>query len=921
MSVSEFKLENELIKQLEGFGYEKAQIKNENDLIKNLKKQLEIHNKTIFSDREFSRILTHLNSGTIFERAKKLRDKFLLERDDGSHFYVEFFNTVEWCKNQYQVANQITMKGKYKNRYDVTLLVNGLPLVQIELKRAGVEIKEAFNQVQRYHRHSFAGTLFDYIQIFVISNKANTKYFANNPKQSFEQTFYWTDEDNNRITNLFEFAESFLRPCFISKIIANYVVLAEAKQILMVLRPYQYYAVERIINRVKNTNKNGYIWHTTGSGKTLTSFKASQIISQMPEIKKVLFVVDRKDLDIQTVKEFNSFSEGSVDSTENTRKLVKQLKDDTRKLIVTTIQKLDRAIKNKENYKHLENEKILIIFDECHRSQFGKTHANIRKAFKKAQLIGFTGTPIFAENNVGGVTTKDVFDECLHKYVITDAISDGNVLGFSVEYIGRYRKKDSDVIEADIEPKEVSKEVLESDERIEKIVDYILSIHKQKTKNKTFNAILATSSTNMAMKYYNTFKKKNHDLKIATIFTFKANEEISDMLDIDPLGEGEVKESKHIREQLEEAIKDYNEMFNTNFSTENFYDYYRDVQKRVKDLEIDILIVVSMFLTGFDSPPLNTLYVDKNLRYHGLIQAYSRTNRLLDARKPHGNIVCFRDLKEETDKALELFGNKEAKEIVFKKPYNVQKEEFIKALKELKKMVQTPADVDKIKSEKEKLKFVKKFRKLMRIKSSLETFVEFNWKDIQIDEEEYFEYLSKYVDIYVEIKNKEDKEETPLEEIDFSLELIREDLINYDYIVNLLKKLKKQQKKDQKEYEKQKTEFLKKFDRDLRLKMKKELVERFVEEKLPEAKDVEKEFEEFWNKEKEIYLMQLSKEYNLDLEKLKKLIDDYFYTGRFPVSDEIKKTLNYTPKLLEWVKIKKILKDKIRKFIQLFEEW
>ncbi|WP_457644719.1 type I restriction endonuclease subunit R [Persephonella sp.] len=921
MPVSEFKLENELIKQLESFGYEKAQIKNENDLIKNLKKQLEIHNKTIFSDREFSRILTHLNSGTIFERAKKLRDKFLLERDDGSHFYVEFFNTVEWCKNQYQVANQITMKGKYKNRYDVTLLVNGLPLVQIELKRAGVEIKEAFNQVQRYHRHSFAGTLFDYIQIFVISNKANTKYFANNPKQSFEQTFYWTDEDNNRITNLFEFAESFLRPCFISKIIANYVVLAEAKQILMVLRPYQYYAVERIINRVKNTDKNGYIWHTTGSGKTLTSFKASQIISQMPEIKKVLFVVDRKDLDIQTVKEFNSFSEGSVDSTENTKKLVQQLKDDTRKLIVTTIQKLDRAIKNKENYKHLENEKILIIFDECHRSQFGKTHANIRKAFKKAQLIGFTGTPIFAENNVGGVTTKDVFDECLHKYVITDAISNGNVLGFSVEYIGRYRKKDSDVIEADIEPKEVSKEVLESDKRIEKIVDYILSIHKQKTKNKTFNAILATSSTNMAMKYYNTFKKKNHDLKIATIFTFKANEEISDMLDIDPLGEGEVKENKHIREQLEEAIKDYNEMFNTNFSTENFYDYYRDVQKRVKDLEIDILIVVSMFLTGFDSPPLNTLYVDKNLRYHGLIQAYSRTNRLLDARKPHGNIVCFRDLKEETDKALELFGNKEAKEIVFKKPYNVQKEEFIKALKELKKMVQTPADVDKIKSEKEKLKFVKKFRKLMRIKSSLETFVEFNWKDIQIDEEEYFEYLSKYVDIYVEIKNKEDKEETPLEEIDFSLELIREDLINYDYIVNLLKKLKKQQKKDQKEYEKQKTEFLKKFDRDLRLKIKKELVERFVEEKLPEVEDVEKEFEEFWNKEKEIYLMQLAKEYNLDVEKLKKLIDDYFYTGRFPVSNEIKKTLNYTPKLLEWVKIKKVLKDKIRKFIQLFEEW
>ena len=840
MAKSEAVLEKELIQQLEGYGYERVKIKDEKELTQNLKRQLEKHNNTTFSEKEFSKILIHLNSGTIFERAKKLRDKFLLIRDDDTPFYVEFFNMAEWCKNQYQVANQITMKGKYKNRYDVTLLVNGIPLVQIELKKAGVEIKEAFNQIRRYHRHSYAGTLFDYVQIFVISNKANTKYFANNPDQSFEQTFYWSDENNNKITNMFEFAESFLKPCFISKIIASYVVLAQAKKILMVLRPYQYYAVEKIINRVKNSDRNGYIWHTTGSGKTLTSFKASQIISKMPDVKKVLFVVDRKDLDLQTVEEFNSYSKGSVDGTENTRELVKQLKDEKRKLIVTTIQKLDRAIKNKENFEHLENEKVVIIFDECHRSQFGKTHANIRRAFKKAQLFGFTGTPIFKENNVGGVTTIDVFDECLHKYVITDAISDGNVLGFSVEYIGKYRKKDPDVIEEDIEVEEVSKEILESDERIDKIVDYILSIHKQKTKN-TFNAILATSSTNMAMKYYNTFKKKDHDLKVATVFTFKANEEMSDMLDFDPMGEG--KENKHIREQLEDAIRDYNEMFGTNYSTETFYDYYKNVQKRVKDLEIDILIVVSMFLTGFDSPPLNTLYVDKNLRFHGLIQAYSRTNRLLDARKPHGNIVCFRDLKKQTDEALELFGNKEAVEIVFKKPYSKQKKEFIKKLKELKKSIPQPSAVDNLKSEKEKVEFVKKFRELVRLKASLETFVEFDWKDIEIDEEEYFEYVSKYLDIYNEVKNKEEKEENKekeeLEEIDFSLELIREDLINYDYIINLLKRLKEYEKHPEK-FEKQKEEFLKKFDRDLRYRAKKEIVERFVEEKLPEAEDVEK---------------------------------------------------------------------------------
>jgi len=414
---SELQLENELIQQLNRLGFESIDLVYSNALTVNLRIQLEKFNDTLFSDREFERILNHLNKGDRFQKSKTLRDRYLLKRDDEKEFYVRFFNTDQWCKNLYQVTRQITQVGKYENRYDVTLLINGLPLVQIELKRRGVEMKEAFNQIQRYQKHSFTGTLFEYIQVFIISNGVNTKYFANNPTQTFEQTFFWTDENNNKINKLNEFAEIFLDKCQISQMIAEYIVLAESKKIPMILRPYQYYAVKAIEKRVKESTRNGYIWHTTGSGKTLTSFKTSQILSRIPEIKKVLFVVDRKDLDIQTTDEFNSFSEESVDGTVNTYKLVQQLQDPNRKLIVTTIQKLDIAI-SRESYTNrfseLSNSKVVVIFDECHRSQFGQTHARIKSFFKNAQLFGFTGTPIFAENNIGGVTTTDVFSECLH---------------------------------------------------------------------------------------------------------------------------------------------------------------------------------------------------------------------------------------------------------------------------------------------------------------------------------------------------------------------------------------------------------------------------------------------------------------------------------------------------------------------------
>jgi type I restriction enzyme R subunit len=438
---SEYALEESLIAQLEGMEYSRIVIDNEAGMLANLKKQLEVHNKFTFTNNEFNRILNHLNTGGVFDRAKVLRDRFALKRDDDSVDWITFINMDDWCLNEFQVTNQITIDGKRKNRYDVTLLINGLPLVQIELKRRGVELKQAFNQIQRYHHDSYdAGYgLFQYVQVFIISNGVNTKYYSNNKVASFKQTFFWTDKENNRYSNLNEFSEEFLKPCHIAKMITQYTVLTE-EQIIKILRPYQFYATEAIIEKVKVSNDNAYIWHTTGSGKTLTSFKASQVISRMPKVHKVLFVVDRKDLDYQTAKEFNGFSKGSVDATTDTSSLVKQLNDPSTKLILTTIQKLNNAINNQRflpQIAHLQEQKVVFIFDECHRSQFGDTHKNIKNFFKNCQMFGFTGTPILAENASGSVghqrTTKDLFGECLHRYVIVDAIKDENVLRFAVD--------------------------------------------------------------------------------------------------------------------------------------------------------------------------------------------------------------------------------------------------------------------------------------------------------------------------------------------------------------------------------------------------------------------------------------------------------------------------------------------------------
>jgi len=560
----------------------------------------------------------------------------------------------------------------------------------------------------------------------VISNGVNTKYYSNNRHQSFKQTFNWADVNNKNINQLDEFATHFLEKCHLSKMITKYIVLNETQKILMVLRPYQYYATEAIINRVKDSDKNGYIWHTTGSGKTLTSFKASQILMMLPEVHKVVFVVDRKDLDYQTTKEFNSFSDGSVDGTDNTKNLVDQfagtyknnkgeLKDST--LIVTTIQKLNTAI-SKDKYlskmEKLKDKKIVFIFDECHRSQFGETHTRIKQFFNNHQMFGFTGTPIFEDNAAAGVqgkkTTKDLFHDCLHRYVITDAIRDENVLKFAIEYVGRYKEKEGSQNTIDIEVEDIdSKELLESPQRLEKISDYIIANHNKKTHSRTFTAMFCVSSIDILTKYYDIFQQKKeageHSLKIATIFSFTANEDDKDAngfipdasLDID-----NVPVNQHSRDKLDSYIAHYNGMFNTNFSTKNsqsYYNYYNDIAKKVKEQKIDILLVVNMFLTGFDSPPLNTMYVDKNLKFHGLIQAFSRTNRILNEQKSQGNIICFRNLKSATDDAIALFSNKDAKETILVEPYEDYVVKFNKAYAELLVIAPTVKSVDQLASE------------------------------------------------------------------------------------------------------------------------------------------------------------------------------------------------------------------------------
>ena len=952
---SETQLEESLIKRLGGLGYSRVTIPDEAALLSNLKSQLEKFNKTKFSAAEFGRIINHLDQGNVFDRAKTLRDWFSLSRDDGTSDYIRFMNVEHWCQNEYQVTNQVTMEGRYKNRYDVTLLVNGLPLVQIELKRRGLELKEAFNQINRYQRHSFwANTaLFQYVQIFVISNGVNTKYYANNKSQSFKQTFYWADEKNDLITNLDQFADAFLEKCHVSKMIAKYTVLHESDQILMVLRPYQYYAVEKIVDKVINSNDNGYIWHTTGSGKTLTSFKASQIVMDLPKVDKVIFVVDRADLDYQTTKEFNHFSDGSVDGTDNTAALVKQFENPDVKLTVTTIQKLNNAISPGRYQAAMEamaDKRVVFIFDECHRSQFGETHGKIVKFFPNHQMFGFTGTPIFKENagrnKMGKRTTKDLFGEKLHTYVITDAIRDQNVLKFAVEYWGRLELKGSIGGEEKVTSLDL-KEFWEDEDRINKNIDWIIENHRKKTHDKAFSAMMCVGSVDMLIKYYDAFKAKKlageHDLRVASIFTYAANENDDDangeLDDVSTELGAPNSVSKHTREKLDEIIADYNAMYQTKFSTDSkqFYAYYKNLSQRMKDREkksfndgdrLDILLVVNMFLTGFDAKKVNTLYVDKGLRYHGLIQAYSRTNRIINEKKSQGNIVVFRNLKPETDEAITLFSNKDAIEDIIIPPYRVYVDQFNAAVDALIEIVPTPDDVNRLPSETEQLAFITAFRALMRVRNVLLTYSEFTYDDVKMSAQRFEDFKSKYLDLYEDTKADVDGEkESIIDDIDFELELIQRDEINVAYILELLAKMVNEdedyQAMSDEDKSKTMTGVLKMLEGEVQLRSKRELIEKFIHEQMPLISDgeaVKSRFDEFWRAEQVAALGELCEEEALYDDQVQKIIADLNFTGRKPLREAIVGTMKQKPKLLQRATIIERVTDKILKFVKTFED-
>ena len=793
---SEAALEAGLIATLQQMDYEYIQIAEEDNLQANFKRQLEKHNRkqlsehgrTEFTGEEFEKILIYLEGGTRFEKAKKLRDLYPLDTSDGKRIWVEFLNRQQWCQNEFQVSNQITVEGRKKCRYDVTILINGLPLVQIELKRRGVELKQAYNQIQRYHKTSFHG-LFDYIQLFVISNGVNTRYFANNPNSGYKFTFNWTDAANHPFNELDKFAVFFLEKCTLGKIIGKYIVLHEGDKCLMVLRPYQFYAVEKILDRVQNSNDNGYIWHTTGAGKTLTSFKAAQLVSELDDVDKVMFVVDRHDLDTQTQSEYEAFEPGAVDSTDNTDELVKRLQSNS-KIIITTIQKLNSAVSKtwySNKIESVRHSRIVMIFDECHRSHFGDSHKKIMKFFDNARIFGFTGTPIFTENAVDGHTTKEIFGNCLHKYLIKDAIADENVLGFLVEYYHGNEVVDND-----------------NQARMEEIAKFILNNFNKSTFDGDFDALFAVQSVPMLIRYYKIFKSLTPKIRIGAVFTYATNSSQDD--DQTGMGTGQyTSQSVGEADELQAIMDDYNKMFGTAFTTENFRAYYDDINLRMKkkkaDMKpLDLCLVVGMFLTGFDSKKLNTLYVDKNMEYHGLLQAFSRTNRVLNEKKRFGKIVCFRDLKSNVDTSIRLFSNSDNPEDIVRPPFEEVKQEYRTLATEFLQKYPTPGSIDFLQSENDKKNFVLAFRDIIRKHAEIQIYEDYSEDadDLGLTEQQFNDYKSKYLDITVGFINPpvtppvvaEDPvpygSNQGLEDIDFCLELLHSDIINVAYILELI---------------------------------------------------------------------------------------------------------------------------------------
>ena len=957
---SEAELERDFIRQLTSQGYEYLDIHNEAALIANLRKQLELLNGFAFTDSEWERFFTeciaNANEG-IIEKTRKIQDDHvqILRRDDGTTKNVYLLDKKNIHNNRLQVINQYEEAGgKHKSRYDVTILVNGLPLVHVELKRRGVAIREAFNQIKRYQRDSFwaSSGLFEYVQVFVISNGTHTKYYSNTTRSahikeqsagerqrskkksnSFEFTNYWADANNKIIPDLVDFTKTFFARHTLLNILTKYCVFT-TEELLLVMRPYQIAATERILSRIAiatnykkmgTTAAGGYIWHTTGSGKTLTSFKTAQLASTLPYIDKVLFVVDRKDLDYQTMKEYDRFEKGAANGNTSTRVLQRQLEDrDERgnpheyRIIVTTIQKLDRFIR--KNKRHdIYKKHVVLIFDECHRSQFGDMHLAITRSFKNYHLFGFTGTPIFAVNAASGGnpllrTTEQAFGERLHTYTIVDAINDGNVLPFRIDYINTVKKSDH------INDKKVraidTEKALADPQRISEIVAYVLDHFDQKTKRSNFytftakweevdrqnprtrvekretrrvagfNSIFAASSIPMAQKYYLEFKKqiveKNRNLVIATIFSFSANEDEPDGLlpdedlDMDRL-------DRSSRDFLEAAIRDYNAIFNTNFDTsaEKFENYYTDLSLRVKNREIDLLIVVNMFLTGFDATTLNTLWVDKNLRMHGLIQAFSRTNRILNSVKTFGNIVCFRDLKEETDKAIALFGDKDAGGIVLLKTYNEyyngydENGEHKPGYKELIATLTAEYPLGQaIVGEEAQKDFIRLYGAILRLRNILTSFDEFEGNEI-LSERDFQDYQSIYIDFYQDFRKGADGDKEIInDDIVFEIELIQQIEVNIDYILMLVEKYRQSNCQDKSIL----TSIDKAVNSSIQLRSKKELIEHFIEQ-VNISTDVDEAWREFLNKRKEEDISVIIEEEKLKPEETRRFIDNAFRDG------------------------------------------
>lgn len=873
---SEAQLEDHLIKQLTTQGYETVQLSDYEAVKNNFRAQLNKFNEAKLNgqpltDKEFKRVLVATEDKSIYDSAKILRDKLLIEREDGTDLYLELLNTKKWCKNLFQVTHQTTLEGKYVNRYDVTILINGLPLVQIELKRRGLDFKEAFNQIQRYRRHSFQG-LYRFLQIFVVSNGVDTKYFSNSDYDiQFGFTFFWSDEDNKIITNLQDFTKAFLQPCHLAKMISRYMVINDTDKALMVMRPYQVYAVEALVKRATETNNNGFIWHTTGSGKTLTSFKAGQILSNEESIKKVFFLVDRQDLDSQTTAEFNKFEKGSVDRTEKTDELIKQIQNPMKRFIVTTIQKMSNAVKN-PRYADImapyKDEHVVFIIDECHRSQFGDMRKDIDHHFQNAQYFGFTGTPRFEENkSQDGRTTADLFEKCLHHYLIKDAIRDGNVLGFSVEYISTFKSNADDNDDTKVEGID-TEEVLHHPTRLGNITNHIIDNHIRRSKSKGYCSILAVDSIATLIKYYDLFKSREHNLKIAGIYSFGANEE-SDGTE------------EHSREALDRIISDYNKMFETDYSTDTWDRYFSDVSKKMKQAQIDILLVVNMFLTGFDSKPLNTLYVDKNLQYHNLLQAYSRTNRVEKATKPYGNIVCYRNLKDDTDAAIRLFSKTDSVNDVLMQSYDDYLVKFKEALAQLKQVASSPAQVDALENEEDQRDFITAFKNVTKLLQRLQSFSDFkfNEDELQITEQSYEDYKSKYFKIHDHMKKEDPRKESILQDIDFELELMHTDRINVSYIMNLIANLTMDDDKTRdQEIKLIKLELDHASDDKLRLKV--ELIKNFLDKIVPQLSEDASILDEYAKYEEQVQeeeMTTFAEEVGLDQEILKEQVAIYEY--------------------------------------------